>query len=68
MDASLMKVEKLMDASSLEVETMLDSSWWMLKLEEASMMVEHPDELEEEQLCSASDLQVGGQLAAVCPG
>ena len=66
MDASLMKVEKLMDASSLEVETMLDSSWWMLKLEEASMMVEHPDELEEEQLCSY--LQVGGQLADVCPG
>ena len=63
MDASSLKVEMLVDVSSLEVETMM-----ILKLEEASMMVEHPDELEEEQLCSASDLQVGGQLAAVCPG
>ena len=61
MDASLMKVEMLVDVSSLEVETRM-----MLKLEEASMMVEHPDELEEEQLCSY--LQVGGQLAEVCRG
>ena len=61
MDASLFEVEMLVDVSSLEVETMM-----MLKMVEALMMIEHPDELEEEQLCSY--LQVGGQLAAVCPG